>query len=423
MSWLIPSALGFAAAGIIATVALHFIARSRPVAEPLPTARFVPRRPIQARTRSLALSDVVLLLLRAAALAIIGIAVAGPIFAGSGRVRRIFVVDRSRAVANLDEARDSVRRLARPADKLVVFDSTARREANLAVLDTMRVSTARGSLSAAIAGAIRAGVIESVNADSVELVLISPVVREEIDEATAHIRAGWPGRIRVVPIRTASADTTPVRADLGVNRNDAVVAGLSLMTASITGGSVRLIRGRVTANDSVWARGPGHVVLHWPDSDSSAAWPRRTTIDAIGAVTSGEGTIVARFPRLWVMNGHAIAQWADGEPAAVEHPTEGGCIRDVGVVFDEASDITLRSAFREFARPLVAPCGGTADFAPLETSVHAMLAGSGALPSSASLTDRTTQSSRWSPWLLALGALLLTGELALRRATAGAPVT
>lgn len=420
MSWLIPSALGLATAGIVATIALHFIARSRPLAEPLPTARFVPRRPIQARTRSLALSDVLLLLLRAAALATIGIAVAGPMFARSGRVRRVFVVDHSRAVASLDEARDSVRRLAASADVLVAFDSAASRAALLGALDTTRIASVRGSLSAALAAATRAGVVESATADSVELVLVSPLVREEIDDATARIRGAWPGRIHIVPIRAASTDTTPLRADLGANRDDAVVAGLSLMKTSTSGGAVRLIRGRVSAGDSAWARTRGRVLLHWPSSDSGTIWPRRATIDAIGAVSSSTGTLVARFPRLWVMSGHSVARWADGEPAAVEHATGDGCIRDVGIMIDDASDATLRASFREFVRPFLAPCGGSTDFVPLEPSVHVLLAGAGRLAPAASLIDKTTETSRWSPWLFALAALLLTGELAFRRAAAGA---
>ena len=61
MSWLIPSALGIAGAAAVVAVALHFIARSRPLAETLPTARFVPDRPIYARTRSIALTDLLLL--------------------------------------------------------------------------------------------------------------------------------------------------------------------------------------------------------------------------------------------------------------------------------------------------------------------------------------------------------------------------
>src|SRR5258707_834809 len=71
MNWLIPSALGIAGIAAIVAVALHFIARSRPLAETLPTARFVPDRPIYARTRSFALTDFPLLALRLAAIAAI----------------------------------------------------------------------------------------------------------------------------------------------------------------------------------------------------------------------------------------------------------------------------------------------------------------------------------------------------------------
>ncbi len=99
MTWLLPSALVIAAAGVVAAIALHFIARSRPLAEPLPTARFVPRRPVQARTRSFRLSDVALLVLRALAITAIGIAIAGPMFASNRRASRIILADRSRAVA------------------------------------------------------------------------------------------------------------------------------------------------------------------------------------------------------------------------------------------------------------------------------------------------------------------------------------
>jgi hypothetical protein len=415
MSWLLPSALGLAAAAIVGAALLHFIARSRPVAEPLPTARFIPQRAVQARTRSRALSDLPLLLLRAAALALIGAAVAGPIVASRGRVARVVIVDRSRAVANLDEARDSVRRIANRADALVAFDSSAVRTTSLAALDTARPSRARGSLSAAIAAGTRAAVLASPEADSVELVIVSPFAREEMDDATLRLRAAWPGRIRIVPVRLAIADTTPLRVDVGSNDQDAVAAGLSLAGVSSVGASIRLVRGFATAADSSWARGRGHVLLHWPASDSGAHWPRRATIDAIGGVMSRGGTLVARFPRPWVLGGDAIAYWSDGEPAAVEHATGDGCIRDVGILVDDASDLTLRPSFRQFVRPLIAPCGGLADFTPMERRLEASLAGSGPLAAGLSLRDRSAESSHWSPWLFALAALVLTGELAMRR--------
>src|SRR5512142_3163682 len=99
VSWLLPSALAIAGVSALVATALHFIARSRPLAESLPTARFVPHRPVRARARSIALSDVLLLVVRTAAVLALGAAVAGPVFAGArGRVRRIVALDRSRDV-------------------------------------------------------------------------------------------------------------------------------------------------------------------------------------------------------------------------------------------------------------------------------------------------------------------------------------
>jgi hypothetical protein len=357
-------------------------------------------------------------MIRIAALAAIGVAVAGPMFASRGRVSRIFMVDRSRAVANMDEARDSVRRLASPADLLVEFDSAATRSSSMSALDTMRVSLARGSLSAAMTGATRAGVLAAANADSIELVLVSPLAREEFDDATPRIRLVWPGRIRVVQIRGATFASPSTDVDVGTNSQDAIVAGLSLGRRTSRDSPIRLIRDRMSAADSAWARDAGHIVLHWPAADSTAPWPRRRTIDAIGGVVASNAVLVGRFPRPWVMTGSAIARWSDGEPAAVEHETGGGCIRDVGIVIDDASDLTLSAAFRRFADALLAPCGGTRDLTVLDSATRITLAGTGPLAAGVALQDRSTESSRWSPWLFALAALLLTAELALRRSTA-----
>ncbi|HEX4681950.1 MAG TPA: BatA domain-containing protein, partial [Gemmatimonadaceae bacterium] len=117
MIWLVPSALAITGMALVVLVATHFIARSRPLAEPLPTARFIPERAIRARSRSFSLSDVSLLLLRAAAIAALGSAVAGPVVNFSrGRVVRVIVIDESRAVGDLREVRDSARAIARPGD-------------------------------------------------------------------------------------------------------------------------------------------------------------------------------------------------------------------------------------------------------------------------------------------------------------------
>jgi hypothetical protein len=158
------------------------------------------------------------------------------------------------------------------------------------------------------------------------------------------------------------------------------------------------------------------VLIHWPARDEETGWPRRQSIDAIGGVTAGSATVVARFPRLWQLQGNAIARWSDGEPAAVEHAVGTGCIRDVAVLLDDASDLTLRPPFRRFVAELLAPCGGTRNFAPIDSSMRIALAGTPRLAPSTALRNLASESSRWTPWLLAVASLLLILELAVRRA-------
>jgi hypothetical protein len=418
MSWLLPSALVIGGVAAMAAVALHFIARSRPLAEPLPTTRFIPQRPIHARTRSIALTDLPLLLVRIAALLVLAAAVAGPVLTGPhGRVARIIVADRSRDVASIQEVRDSVRALFRSGDVVIAFDSDA---AVVPSLDSLRQVDARGSLSAGIASAVRAGTSLATRIDSIELIVVAPVTSAEVDDATARIRSTWPGRARVVQTAAARAISRSVpHVSITGTTDDPVLAGFSLMgvTRAPTAGAadIRLVRTRLAAADSAWARDSGHVLIHWPSADENARWPKRPTIDAIGGVTSSGGTMVARFPRLWVLNGHAIARWADGEPAAVERATGAGCIRDVAIVFDPASDATLRPSFRDLVRPLLDPCGGARMAAPLAAPVLERLAGSGALASADALRDPSSETSRWTPWLLVIVAALLMLELMLRR--------
>ena len=169
MTWLLPSALGIAGAAAIVAFALHFIARSRPLAEPLPTARFIPERPVHARARSMALTDVPLLLVRIAAVVAIGLAVAGPMLAARGRVARIVVADRSRGVAKLSEVRDSAKAYLGPRDQLIVFDSVGRRVTGPSALDSISTTGVRGWLSTGLATAIATAARGMPQADSIEL--------------------------------------------------------------------------------------------------------------------------------------------------------------------------------------------------------------------------------------------------------------
>lgn len=417
MTWLLPSALVIAGIAALVVTALHFIARSRPLAEALPTARFVPLQSVHARARSLALSDIVLLLLRIAAIAAIGAAVARPVIARArGRVARIVVADRSRAVASAAELRDSIRAVARGAERLIVFDSAAR-SATFSSADTLSLSSARGSLSAALAAAIRTGAGISNESDSLELVIVSPFAVEEMDDATPRIRATWPGRVRLVAVRNAQAENSNPRVESDASVDDPVIAGLSLAThGPAASRAVRVVRGRMTSGDSAWARDSGHVLVHWPAADSVVDWPRRATIDAIGGVTTATGTLVGRFPRAWSLSGPAVARWSDGEPAAIETPTGGGCVRHVAVLFDPESDVTLREPFRRFATALLAPCGGARSTRRVTDSALVRISGSGPLAAAGAFRATEGNASPVTPWLLAAGALLLLVELAARRA-------
>ncbi|MEP6495707.1 MAG: BatA domain-containing protein [bacterium] len=415
MTWLLPSALGIAAAAAIVAVVLHFIARSRPVAEPLPTARFIPERPVHARARAIALTDVPLLLLRVAALMAIGLAVAGPIVGSRGRVARVVLADRSRSVANPSDVRDSARVYLGSRDQLIVFDSAARRASGAGALDSLSTGSARGSLSAALAAAIASAATGLAQADSIEVVFVSPFAAEELDDATMKIRDTWPGHIRVVSVRASSASPPPARVEVSAATNDAVDAGLSLLGVKGQDASIRVVRGRMTAADTAWVRDGQRVLVHWPAGPTDAEWMPRGEIDAIGAVTADGATLVARFPRAWVLQGNTIARWADGEPAAVEHAVGSGCIRDVGILIDQASDVTLRAPFRHFVQGLLAPCGGARNVAPMNPAAVQRLSGKDGLAPASALRDSSSVASRWTPWLLALGAALLVAELALRR--------
>jgi hypothetical protein len=237
-----------------------------------------------------------------------------------------------------------------------------------------------------------------------------------MDEATTKIRAAWPGHIRIVPVRAADASVAAPRVEISAARNDAVDAGLALAGVKSTTGSVRVVRGRTTAADSAWARGDGRILVHWPAGADDADWAPRQTIDAIGGVTSATATLVARFPRVWVLQGTTIARWADGfgldsDRSAFHqriarlwpfhHP--GKQHRANYRVGDSPKGCLLHVAAR-----LTRPVSATMISAP---------AGNARLASASAVRDPTTVSSPWTVLLLALGAVLLVAELALRRST------
>ncbi|MFI5239997.1 MAG: BatA domain-containing protein, partial [Gemmatimonadales bacterium] len=192
MSFLAPAFLLASGIAACAVVALHFIVTRHPRSIPFPTARFVPDAPITARARALHLSELLLLAIRVLGIMLVGAALARPVWTPTReRIVRVIAADVSGAVANIEDVRDSARALLRPGDALVAFDTSAWAVASPDSLINRGGSASAGSLSAGLIAALRAGQRVRDGADSVELVVISPLVPAERDRATAAIRAAW----------------------------------------------------------------------------------------------------------------------------------------------------------------------------------------------------------------------------------------
>jgi hypothetical protein len=408
---------GFLLAGVaaaLAVLALHFLARQQPPRGWLPTARFVPDRQAHAPARALQPSDLLVLLLRMAAVVLAGLALAQPVTDAVRRpLARIVLLERSRAIANPAEAADSARSLLRGGDVLIAFDTAARRlpAESLAAVP----SQARGSLTSALLAAQRAARELAGRADSVELVLVAPLVREGLDAATAELRAAWPAGLRLVPVAAAAPPQGAITVT-GAPGDDVIAAAVALMGLGSGVESVRVQRGAVTPADSVFAAAGGALVV-WPavsaaPADTSGAFVVR------GVASGDEAVVVATFARgAPPAAGDTLARWADGVPAATERPLGRGCVRDVRIAPPPASDVMLREAARRALAVLAGPCGAPWALDPLPDSLRATLAGSaGALA-----VARPARAATFPPlsgWLLLVAALLLVAETFARRSRA-----
>jgi hypothetical protein len=416
VTFLAPLWLVAAAAGVVGAVSLHLITTQRPPASLLPTARFVPAGDARASSRASRPTDLLLLLLRCAALLLLGTAFAGPVArAASVRFARVIVVDRSRGT--LADTRDSALAVLRGAGAgaaaVIVFDSSATAVGASASdsLSALAPAPRRGSLSVALVSARRAASGLALHADSMELVIVSPVTTDEVDAASALMVARWPGRVRLV--RTASAK--PAAAAVTLAGNDAddplrpVIAALNAASGGAARAVVRVERGALTAADSTAARG-GAAVVSWPAS--------RASTPAAQGVWAGTATLVAPLTRLALpADGRTVARWADGAPAAMEQPLGRGCVRTIGIGVPNAGDVVLQPAFMSVARALLAPCEGAGTGAAVSDSVARAFARTGPAAPAASL-KAPDDGSPLAPWLIGAALLLLGAELFVRRGTA-----
>jgi hypothetical protein len=371
VSFAAPLWLAAGAAAALAVVALHFLAKQRPRRVVLPTARFVPDSPARAPSRSRRPVDLLLLALRAGAALAVALALARPALRPSRHpVSRVVALDVSRAVSDFPAARDSALARLEAGDILVLFDSAARQiEAGAA--DTLRALTAhprrpRGSLSAALVASRRAGARLATRADTVELVLVSPLVEEEWDAATGAIRSLWPGGVRLVRVAAAPPERPTVVVEAPAD--DPLGAALARQRGA-GGQPTRVLRRAPNAGDSAWARSGGGALVVWP-SAPHAMWPRAAT-DTVGAVAAEGVVVVAAFRRAARLGsgGVPVARWVDGEPAAVERILGAGCQRDVAIPVTDEGDLAIRERTQQLAAVLAAPCGGARRVSPLADSL------------------------------------------------------
>ena len=431
MSVLLPWVLAFGGVMVAGIVALHLLARNEPPRWLLPTARFVPESRERAPARSFSLSDRRLLALRAVALIAIALAAAGPWWRGARSARaQVIVADLSRTVEGRPAVAAAVRAAWREGDRVVALDSTAR-DVSLAALDSMAAGPAplrAGRLGAALLVAREAGRTLARGADSVALVLVSPLTADVTDPATSTIRATWPGGARVVRVgmtpdsaRAGVVGADHARVILRASASDPVRASLlldgRLVTAATTradaaASAVHIVRSAtLTAADSVRARG-GAVVVLWPDA--------LVARDTVGAVSTARAVFVATLSRPVALSGGTpVARWVDGTPAAIESPLGAGCVRRVAIPLTATGDAVLRASFRAVLRDLLAPCGGARDLRALDSAEVLALTGSGGAAASAALVTPAADRSLVR-WLLAVAALALAAEWWLRKRQEGA---
>ena len=429
MSFLFPGFLAAAGAIAAGAVLLHLIVTREPNLFPLPTARFAPERAIHARTRALEPRDLLLLAVRVALVLAVGAALARPILTPARRpLIKLVLVDRSRAAASAGETADSARAVLGNGDLLVLFDSAATlvEHGTADTLARLSVVPVAGRLSTGLIAALRAASRLREAADSIELVVISPLLGEEVDAATDSLRALWPAGIRLV-LTTAAPEARVPAVELVTGADDPL--RLALPAPSGAEGDVRIVRKPATTADSTWAMRDGRVLVVWPRSGEAPDGWHTMAADTAGAVAAEGVVVVAPFVRTLRWRGGSaavptpvsvVARWVDGDPAAIEAPHGAGCIRSVTIGVPAKGDLVLGRRFADLVASLVGRCGGAVQRAPLGSAARARLSGEPATARAPAIgfPAPRTAASPLARWLL-LTALLLAGVemLARRRVT------
>ena len=426
MTFLAPWAFAFGVMGALGVVAFHLVARTRPAAYLLPTARFIPdQRSLVSRVASRP-RDLLLLLLRVLLLLVASAAFARPVLTPSrGTVGHVVLVDRSRAVASLADEVAKARALVPSGARSVViaFDSTPKVVVLANGGSAGMTNGVTGSLTAALVAARRASAELAESVDSVALHIVSPVAKSELDAGTSLARAEWPGAIDVqrsaLRVDSSSANwrmsrAIPLADPLGpafaVSRPASAserAVNASASERAVSRGTSQLVRGPISTADTTFARNGGTIV-RWDTTGAGRL--------AAEGLAVGDDVIVAMLGRVrGLPTGRVVARWADATPAAVEVALGTGCVRTVGVVIPPAGDLALHPAFQRIARGLLAPCGLSSVESAADSAAVSALAG--VVTHAASARELRSSIDHPSPiarWLLLAALVLAVVELALR---------
>ncbi|MGZ4779111.1 MAG: BatA domain-containing protein [Thermoanaerobaculia bacterium] len=423
MTFLAPGFLYASLAVAAAIVALHFIVTRQPRAGILPTARFVPHTRATTVAPARQPSDFVLMLVRVLLVLAAGAGLARPILTPRrGAEARVILVDVSRSSTDSLAMRDSVRAMYRDRDAVVLFDSSARLVTRN-VTDTLaalKPTIRRGSLSAALIAALRAGSALRDRDDSLELVIVSPFAREEFDAATDTIRKLWSGKAKLVRIASPGVDTVSPQHELTITTSGddplAVTVGLARTTPTANGRIERISSAALSPGVR-----SGGALIDWPDSTRPRFAVQRDVRDMVGGVMASDAVVVATFNRRWsyppdsLRGADVIARWVDGEPAAVEKPDATSCVRSVAIPVTPIGDFVIRHDFVRLVAALSRPCARITSLIPTDPSDIAQLEGKGGFAPRASFQPLTDAHSDLAPWLFALALAAAIAEPFVRR--------
>jgi hypothetical protein len=235
-------------------------------------------------------------------------------------------------------------------------------------------TTRRGNLSAALIAALRAGSSLRDRADSLQLVIVSPFAKEELDAATDSIRKLWPGKATLVRVGSSVAP---------------------------------LLRGEPR--------------IEWPDSARPRFAVQRAVPDTVGGVMTGEAVVVAAFARRWsfppdsLRGGEIVARWVDGEAAAIERADSAGCVRSVAVPVSAVGDLAIRNDFVRFVSALSGACISGTSLTTAAPDAIIRLEGKGGLAPREAFQPLSNAPSALAPWLFALAIAAAIAELFVRR--------